>query len=425
MTHKLIDYLPIKGQLQRKSLWSSAACCRFRLLEASLPAVRPAGRPERERRRNCRSRRCSSRTPNLSRLTCPLLSSRTWTCFFLPCWLVLASQESFFAQQASTPLTQTTKEQDLRRAVSKGLNSLGVFYYENHDSQKAIETLEEALKYDPDNPDIRTNLAMMYLEQQQFEKVLEQLGAIPNLDERDRRALTALAVSNFVLGKYGQAVLFYRKLAQAQPDDQVLHLTLAVALQLNGEGEEGEKVRRQLPNDPSIEAQYHAILADALRFRSKVAEAVAEYEKAIALAPDLPEVNYRLGVLQSELHNYEKAAESFRRELRISPNNPDANYSLGAYYLSYGNDSGLAKNYFEKTLQYNPQHLGAYLGLMKIYLNRSQAAEALHLAEKAEELGSGNDEFHYLKSRALNLLGKKDQAEKELKIFEEMTEKKK
>jgi tetratricopeptide (TPR) repeat protein len=406
------------GQLQGDSSWSATACCRFGLLEALLPAVRPASGPERKRQH-------SWRTPYFPRFTDPLHSPRIWTCFFLTCCLVLVCRQGFFARQANSPPAQTAKEQDLRRIVSKALNSLGVFYYEKHESIKAIETLEEALKYDPDSSDIRTNLAMMYLEQQQFEKVLEKLGSIPNLDERDQRALTALAVSNFVLGNYGQAVSFYKKLAQLQPNDQVLHLTLAVALHLNGESEESEKVRRQLPNDQSTQAQYHVILADALRFRSKVAEASAEYEKAIALAPDLPEVNYRLGVLQSELHDYEKAAESFRRELRISPNNPDANYSMGAYYLSYGNNPGLAKGYFEKTLQLNPQHLGAYLALMKIYLNQSQAVEALQLAEKAEELGSGNDEFHYLKSRALNLLGKRDLAEKELKIFEEMTEKKK
>jgi tetratricopeptide (TPR) repeat protein len=373
-----------------------------------------------------RKRQQSWRTPNFSHWIDQLHSPRTWTCFFLTICLALASGQRFIAaQQTNSPPAQTTKEQDLRRIVSKALNSLGVFYYEKQDSMKAIDTLEEALKYDPESTEIRTNLAMMYLEQQQFEKVLEHLESVPNQNAPDQRALTALAVSNFVLGNYRQAVLYYRKLAQLHPDDPVLRLTEAVALHLNGESAESEKVLRQLPNDQSTQAQYHVILADAFRFRSKLAEASAEYEKATSLAPDLPQVNYRLGVLQSELHDYEKAAESFRRELRINPSSPDANYSMGAYYLSYGNDQALAKTYFEKTLQLNTQHLGAYLDLMKIYLSQSQAAEALQLAEKAEDLGSGNEEFHYLKSRALNLLGKRDLAEKELRIVEGMREKKK
>jgi len=337
-------------------------------------------------------------------------------------WTILWQGQFLFAQQTNSA-SNPTKEQDLRRTVSRALNSLGVFYYEKQESAKAIETLEQALEYDPGNADLRTNLAMMYLEQQHFEKVLEQLDSVSG-HEQDQRSLTALAVSTFALGKYDQAVLFYKKLVEQQPADPVLRLTLAVTLQLSGQSEESEKILKQLPNDITTQAQFHVILADAYRFRAKGPEAVAEYEKALSLAPVLPEVNYRLGVMQSELHNYQKAADSFRRELKINPDNANATYSLGAYYLSYGNDPEQARKDFEKALQLNPQHLGAYLGLMKIHLNQSQPAEALQLAQKAEGVGSGNEEFHYLKSRALNLLGKRELAEKELKTFEEMREKK-
>jgi tetratricopeptide (TPR) repeat protein len=335
-----------------------------------------------------------------------------------------ASPPVVAARQADSPSAQAGREQELRRAVSRSLGSLGVFYYERQEAARAIGTLEEALKYDPESADIRTNLAMLYLQQQQFERVLETLGALPDRNERDRRALTALAVCSFVLGRYPQAASYYSKLAEMQPGDKELVLTLAASLYLNGDIEESKRVLLRVPDDAATRAQYHAVLADAFRFRAKIPQALAEYEKAIALAPSLPMVNYRLGVLQSELHEYDKAAQSFRRELKISPDSPDANYSLGAYYLNYGSDPGAAKTYFEKTLQLNPQHLGAYLGLMKIYLSASQAAEALQLAEKAKELGRGNDEFHYLMSRIYNLLGKKELAEEELKIFEQMNEKK-
>ena len=348
------------------------------------------------------------------------------------CVLLLLAFSSVFAasppvvaaRQVDSPSAQADREQELRRAVSRSLGSLGVFYYERQETARAIRTLEEALEYDPESADIRTDLAMLYLQQQEFEKVLETLGSLPDQNERDQRALTALAVCNFILGRYQQAASYYSKLAEMQPGDKELVLALAVSLYLNGDIEESKRVLLRVPDDTATRAQYHAVLADAFRFRAKIPQALAEYEEAIALAPDLPMVNYRLGVLQSELHEYDKAAQSFQRELKISPDNPDANYSLGAYYLNYGSDPGAAKTYFEKTLQLNPQHLGAYLGLMKIYLSASQAAEALQLAEKAKELGRGNDEFHYLMSRIYNLLGKKELAEQELKIFEQMNEKK-
>ena len=344
---------------------------------------------------------------------------------FLP-WMALGAvlwpSPFSSAAQTSSSSTQTGQEQELRRTVSRALNSLGVFYYQKQQAPKAIETLEEALKYEPENAEIRTNLAMMYLEQQQFQKVVQQLSSLPQPGDKDVRPVTALAVSYFALGKYDQAAIFYGKLSQLMPEDPVLRLTLAVAYHLNGQQTESEKVLKQLPTDKTTEAQYHVILGDAHRFRSRGPEAVLEYEKALSLAPSLPDVNYRLGVLQSELHDYAKAAEAFQRELQNNPASADANYSLGAYALSYGTDAEEARKYFEKTLQLNPQHLGAYLGLMKIHLNQSHPAEVLNLAQKAEEIGNQNQEFHYLKSRALNLLGKKEQAEEELNVFEAMKE---
>jgi tetratricopeptide (TPR) repeat protein len=368
--------------------------------------------------------RARYRAPCVAGLRDRRSSLRAPLCFFLTfCW-VFVCRPGFSARQTNSSAVQAAKERDLRQEASKALNSLGVFYHQQQEPAKAIDTLEEALKYDPESAEIRTNLAMLYLQQQQFEKVLEILSALPDRNERDQRALTALAVCNFVLGRYHEAASLYSKLADLHPGDKELALTLAVVLYLNGDVEESKRVLLRVPNDPATQAQYHVILADAFRFRAKIPQALAEYEKAIALAPDLPSVNYRLGVLESELHEYDKAAQSFRQELKINPNDPDANYSMGAYYLNYGSDPGAARTYFEKTLQFNPQHLGAYLGLMKIYLSASQAAEALQLAEKAKELGRGNDEFHYLMSRIYNLLGKKELAEEELKIFGQMNERK-
>src|SRR5687767_6620003 len=139
------------------------------------------------------------------------------------CSLVLPALAAFLwmgwdlPAQQSRPVVPSNKEQDLRQSVSRALNSLGIFYFEKQESTKAIETLETALRYDPDNTGIRVNLSMVYLEQKQFEKVIATLGSDPKSSQHDQRSLTALAVSNFVLGKYDQAVLFYKKLSQMLP----------------------------------------------------------------------------------------------------------------------------------------------------------------------------------------------------------------
>jgi tetratricopeptide (TPR) repeat protein len=340
---------------------------------------------------------------------------------FFALWACLWLSFPLHAQQSRS--AAPSKEQDLRQTVSRALNSLGIFYYEKQESAKATEILEEALKYNPDDASIRVNLAMVYLGQKRFEKVIAALGSNPRFSHHDQRSITAMAVSNFVLGKYDQAVIYYKKLSQLLPADQELLLTLAVAYHFNGETQASEELLKKLPQDAKTRAQYHVVLGDAYRYRSKGLEAVGEYEKARTLVPDLLGVNYQLGVLQSELHDYDKALEAFQRELSLDPNSADTHYSLGAYYLSYGNNPEQARQYFERTLKLKPTHLGGYLGLMKIHISQGRSQEALRLADQATALASGNEEFHYLKARALGLLGKKEEAEKELKTFERMREK--
>lgn len=343
---------------------------------------------------------------------------------FLILGLLLGSMHFSFAQQSAKPAADSdAKEEVLRQAAARSLNSLGVAYFDKQQFPKAIAAFEDALKYDPANQDMRTNLGMVYFQQGQFSKVVETLADVSRIRPTDQRVLTALAVAHFAEGRYGEASSFYERLVPLVPNDPVLRITLAVACQL-AERPDASRLLQQLPQNAETQAQYHIILADAHRSRQRLTAAIEEYEKALALVPSLPEVNYRLGVLHSDLHAYEKAVEAFHRELRINPQSADAAYSLGAYYLNYGNDAAKAREYFETTARLNPSHLGAYLELIKIQLGLGKPVEALALAAKAEAVGNDNDELHYLKSRAFNLQGKKDLAEKELKKFQELRSKK-
>ena len=343
---------------------------------------------------------------------------------FLILCLLLGSMHLSFAQQpAKPPAGNDAKEESLRQTAARTLNSLGVAYFEKQQFASAIVTFEDALKYDPANQDMRTNLGMVYFQQGQFNKVVETLTEVSKTRPTDQRVLTAMAVAHFAEGRYSEASSFYERLAPLVPNDPVLRITLVVASQL-AERPDAARLLQQLPQNAETQAQYHIILADAHRSRQRLPAAIEEYEKALALVPTLPEVNYRLGVLHSDLHAYDKALESFQRELRINPQSADAAYSLGAYYLNYGNDPAKAREYFETTARLNPGHLGAYLELIKIQLGLGKPVEALALAEKAAAMGNDNDELHYLKSRAFNLQGKKDLAEKELKKFEELRSKK-
>jgi tetratricopeptide (TPR) repeat protein len=314
---------------------------------------------------------------------------------------------------------QKGQEEKLRLGVAQAATDLGIHYYQQQNYRKAVECFEDALRYQPGNENYRVNLAMAYLGSGRYEEVIARLTAKPQLSQLDERVQTALALSYFGLGQYRQALTPYEALAKAKPDDVVLQLTLAAVYTLDGRSEKGEAILKRLPNDPAVQAHYHVILADAHRSRADGRGAIREYEKALGIAPTLPGVNYRLGALYSDLNETEKAMKMFSRELEVNPGNADAHFSLGAYSLNFQNQVETARRHFERSIELNPQHLEAYLGLMKTSLTQGKAAEALQVAEKIGAIGLENRELHYLKSRALNLLGKKEQAESEMQLFEQ------
>ena len=174
--------------------------------------------------------------------------------------LSLAVQQS---RSAALP-----KEQELRQTVSRALNSLGIFYLRSKRSPGHGDS-GGGTKYNPEDAGIRVNLAMVYLGQKQFEKVIAALGPDAKFGGHDQRSITAMAVSNFVLGKYDQAVFYYKKLSQLLPADQELLLTLAVVVP-NGETQASQELLKKLPQDARTRAQYHVVLGDAYRIGPKV-----------------------------------------------------------------------------------------------------------------------------------------------------------
>ena len=333
---------------------------------------------------------------------------------FLFC-LVFVSGEASWAQVPATHAGE--KEKALRVNAAKTLNALGLLYYEREEYEQAVLSFQDALKYDPSSEAIRTNLAISYVQQGKFSRVIETLGSSGNTPRSEVHNRSGRIV--LCLGQVRSGGSLLREIGADVPDDAVLRLTWAVACEFSGQSRQAQSILAGLPKEKSIQAQYRVVMGDAYRSQLKVKQAIAEYESALALSGDLPDVNYRLGVLYSDLNDYDKAIDAFRRELTINPRNSDANYSLGAYYLTT-TDLEQSRRYFEKTIELNPNHLGAYLGLMKIELSQKQPAAAIEWAKKAEAGGRDIEELHYLKSRAFNLLGQTEQAEKELRIFDEM-----
>lgn len=95
--------------------------------------------------------------------------------------------------------------------------------------------------------------------------------------------------------------------------------------------------RETIGNEPT--AEDYTREGNKLLMQNRVAEAIANYQKAIKLKPNLPTAHRSLGVAYTRIGQIEKAAKEYETYLKLQPDAPDASQVrqiLDQYYKSRG-----------------------------------------------------------------------------------------
>ena len=93
------------------------------------------------------------------------------------------------------------------------------------------------------------------------------------------------------------------------------------------------------------------------------------------------------------------AIPKFEEALRTFPSDPDIHFRFGAFLMLQQPDRGVAE--LKKTLELDPAHLPALVGLASIYLKNGDTPNALEYAHKAVEAGPNDFATHIILGRVL------------------------
>jgi tetratricopeptide (TPR) repeat protein len=114
-----------------------------------------------------------------------------------------------------------------------------------------------------------------------------------------------------------------------------------------------------------------------LTIKQQFPQALASYEKALALAPkDTPGLHFHLGDIYWRMLRYPKAEDELQKELRINPYHAEANYELGAIFAKEG-DPQKAIAVLNKAIALDPSLIAAHRSLGQAYLDERQYNLAL------------------------------------------------
>lgn len=183
-------------------------------------------------------------------------------------------------------------------------------------------------------------------------------------------------------GASHRAVDLFRHALALNPRYSEAHLNLAITLSDMGAYDVAAaavgKLQALEPGDddrpgPAILgklANAHADLARKYHALGMYAEAVGEYDKALGLCPDFPDIHKRRAASCRELRDYAGAKASLTRALDLNPRYVEAYVNLGQIHRRMGHLAE-AIAAWERAIELNPTH-----PLARIYLAQAAASGA-------------------------------------------------
>ena len=200
-------------------------------------------------------------------------------------------------------------------------NDLGVLYYQQGDKDKALNSYETAVRFEPANSTFRKNLAdFYYVEQGRVEDALQMYVKILENDPDDAEILMILGHICVALHKFEDAEEFYNRLLVVEP--------------WNAEARENLEKLAKRPASAAVaaspEEEYQKIQEE---IQSGNGQAVKQLEDLLATHPQFAPAHNDLGVLYYNQGDKEKALDHYEQAARLEPQNSNFQKNLADFYF--------------------------------------------------------------------------------------------
>jgi tetratricopeptide (TPR) repeat protein len=331
-----------------------------------------------------------------------------WLCLRTVACICLSS--TVWAQPATKTLTNTPEQRlsearqlleagQLRDGVArlKALESegrkvaglpaqLGIGYYKLGEYNQAAPYLRQAIEEQPDNKEAVQLLGLSLF------RLGKPAEAIPLLKQVTAWYPSANVDASYVLGlsyiqvqNYSEARKAFAAMYGVPEESAVSYLFFARMLLRQGYDPVAEEnAKKAVALDPKLPLA-HYLLGELYMFKSRLPEAIHEFESEIALNPAYAGTYDRLGDAYTRDGKFEEAQRMLQRAIVLDPNATGPYIQLGKVMLKK-NDAKTALMYLERAVKMDPSNYITHHLLGQAYRGAGQESDAQREFKRAEEL---------------------------------------
>ncbi len=301
---------------------------------------------------------------------------------------------------------------------AEALANLGLTAFARTNYQEAVTDFRSALKIRSTmlNAQAFLGLAEMHLgASSEAQQLLE--GAFAHLNDTRLRLQvgTALVQLDDGLGKLDEALTVATTLEKMSPlDPEVLYLVYRTHSAL------AARALATMSKVGPDSARLHEVLAESHATDGDFTNAISEYEKALAINPNLAGLHFELG--QAILRNnpsgdsLRKAEQQFTLGLIENPYDYHSEYDLGEINFMQSHWEGALQHY-SRAAELDPGSADTQLAIGKVLITTGQLEEGVKHLREAVRIDPGNPTAHYRLAQAYRSLNRGDDAQREMKTF--------
>ena len=283
---------------------------------------------------------------------------------------------------------------------------------------EAIADLQTLEASKPGMKGLDLELGAAYYKKSDFPKAIEYLKKASAADPSSGEAAQLLGLSHYLGGHPTDAIPLLEKVQAWYPRVNVdaAYILGICYIQTKDYPQARRAFAKMFDVPPDSAASY--LFTSRMLFRQEFNPVAEEYAlKATALDPKLPLAHFLLGELYLFQSKVSEAIAEFQKELAINPVNAATYYKLADAYSRIQKFED-AERLLQRSIWLDSTSTGPYILMGKVLEKKGEFELAVRALRRAAEMDPNNPTTHHLLGQAYRDMGKKEEAESEFKFAE-------